>query len=1801
MTAACLTCGTGRASLPCRAALVGPDIVRGLERLASGMAVPFTGHVPDSAPHRPVVFFLDSMAGCPAAPLPDVPPLSSARTALLERLPSGTEKDGQARTFLDLLAAAEAWRRMLGEPAAILCTPATASVAACLAGHLDPEEGLALYRIFEGDGAPFPPFKDRSPEAGTAFIPLFDLGRGRIISAEEARDPAFWQASASTAGAPEEAHAIVQARRLAPSADILVMRPGDIPDDSSADTPLLLPAFAPDAAATPQHMAAVLACCWTRGTDVRWTAVHAGSSARRIPLPTYPFAHERFWFSGTDMADAPVALSARRSPAPLEVSDVPCVTLEAARAGNFDDAALLTLLASEARAVLRLPANVPLAPETPLVRAGFDSLLFMELAQRLSRRLGMTLSPALLMEAATLSGLRERLHRRGKDAPAPQEVTDIVARPEDRHLPFPLTDVQHAYWIGRDSSMTLGGVSCSNYVEANFTGLDIPRLEKALDALVRRHDMLRCIITSDGRQRVLPAVPAFRIPLEDLSVLPAEEKERVLLQKREQLSHKVLPTDRAPLLEIAASRLDAATIRLHVKLDLLVADAYSFGIMMQDLAVWYADPGTEKVLCPFPSGTVSWQPRRKRTRPPGRRTGSTGCNACLPCPQAPTCLWPGRRKASAPPLPSPHGDAGCRALVPPQGAGARTGAHALCPAAGGLQPRPFPLDGAAALLPHAHDLRPPVPARRDGSRGGGFHPPAAARSPEEKGATFLEHATVLGRQLIRDMGHSRFSAVDVLRELAHDHGEDITSSRSAVVFTSALPLSGDDPFAAADGLGAELAYAVSQTPQVWLDHQVCEYRGQLVYTWDAVEDLFLPGMLDTLFTVYGDFLTALCEDAGLWQRPVPLRQLPASQADVRHAANATETAIPPRTLFAPFLDHASRDGAPAAIISEGVSLSRAETEAISRLLGTGLRLRGLRPGEIVAVMMEKGWEQAVAVMGILRAGGAYLPVSPSLPDKRIAYMFKDAGVRFCLVQPGMDARAQACGSEAVPVVRTFPDKTAPAAAPLPDADAAPESLAYVIYTSGSTGLPKGVMVSHAAAYNTLADLGQRLGLGPRDRVIALASLSFDLSVFDLFGITAAGGAVVIPAPGQERDPAAWCRLMREQDVTVWNSTPSLMQMLLDYLDDHPEDKPEKLRLALLSGDWIPLAMPDRMHALWPGMTVAALGGATEAAIWSNIQIVDRIPAEWHSIPYGRPLANQGYLVLDRDLCPCPDFVTGDLYITGAGLARGYLNDPSKTAAAFFRHPRSGQALYRTGDLGRYWPDGTLEFLGRKDSQVKVNGFRIELGEVERALNALPGVGNAAVIALRSDKGDRLAGFVSPTPQAAMPAPSDESPEAREARYRSMRDAGITLVDDVERLAYKQAGHNLRKDLDSLPRIGLATEDGETSLSLFSRRISSRRFTEAPMEREAFERLLGCLRGLDIPQWPVVRHRYGSAGWTYAVQVYVLVRHGRIRELEGGCYYYHPLENALVRMADAPENAAAVFPGHNADIFAHSAFALFLVADMEAIRPLYGDRSEEFVLIEAGLMSQLLEETAMEQRAGLCQIGALDFDRLRGSFSLGAGHRYLHCLTGGAVTRKPGWDFTRALAESLPHQAAAGGLSPEDLQARLRQWLPDYMVPRTLTVIDAIPLTANGKVDRGQLAALGAGPAAGPALAHPEGETEEQLTAIIRDMLGKETVSVLDNFFDLGATSLQLVFFQRRISELLHRQVAITDIFAHPNIRDLAAFLAPQGGETGAEEAMSMAGRRARLRRQMRRPGMGHAAMPRNFGPQDSLPGTENNS
>ena len=335
-----------------------------------------------------------------------------------------------------------------------------------------------------------------------------------------------------------------------------------------------------------------------------------------------------------------------------------------------------------------------------------------------------------------------------------------------------------------------------------------------------------------------------------------------------------------------------------------------------------------------------------------------------------------------------------------------------------------------------------------------------------------------------------------------------------------------------------------------------------------------------------------------------------------------------------------------------------------------------------------------------------------------------------------------------------------AAEPLP-AVAGPEDIAYVIHTSGSTGEPKGIAVQHRAAANLVDWVNRTFAVGAEDRGLFVTSPAFDLSVYDIFGLLAAGGTIHVATAGELADPHGLVALLREGGITLWDSAPATLVRLAP-LFPAAADRGSRLRLVMLSGDWIPVSLPDRVRGAFPGAQVVSLGGATEATVWSNWYPVREVDPRWPSIPYGRPLANSQYHVLDAGLSPCPIGVAGDLYIGGDGLCSGYTR-PELTAAAFLPDPfaavtgRPGMRIYRTGDRGRYGADGNLEFLGRLDEQVKIRGYRIELGEIELALGRQPGVREAVVLAREDEPGDRrLVAYVVP---AAGVAGGDLSPGA----------------------------------------------------------------------------------------------------------------------------------------------------------------------------------------------------------------------------------------------------------------------------------------------------------------------------------------------------------------------------------------------------------------------------------------------------------
>ncbi len=307
----------------------------------------------------------------------------------------------------------------------------------------------------------------------------------------------------------------------------------------------------------------------------------------------------------------------------------------------------------------------------------------------------------------------------------------------------------------------------------------------------------------------------------------------------------------------------------------------------------------------------------------------------------------------------------------------------------------------------------------------------------------------------------------------------------------------------------------------------------------------------------------------------------------------------------------------------------------------------------------------------------------------------------------------------------------------------PQHLAYVLFTSGSTGEPKGVEVTHDAVMNTLEFINGHFEIGSDDRCLALSTLEGDLSALDVFGMLSAGGSIVVVAEQHRRNPDHWADLIDRHKVTVLHWMPGWLQMLLDV----GSGRLSSVRVVPTGGDWVKPAMVRALVAEAPGVRFAGLGGATETAIHNTICEITAPPAQWTAVPFGIPLPNNACRVVDSNGEDCPDWVPGELWVGGRGVARGYRGRPDLTAQRFVEH--DGRRWYRTGDLVRYLPDGNLEFVGRADHRVKISGYRIELGDVESALQRVGGVA-AAVAAVTPAPGDRDGEVLAAVVQAIGP-------------------------------------------------------------------------------------------------------------------------------------------------------------------------------------------------------------------------------------------------------------------------------------------------------------------------------------------------------------------------------------------------------------------------------------------------------------------
>lgn len=1427
----------------------------------------------------------------------------------------------------------------------------------------------------------------------------------------------------------------------------------------------------------------------------------------------------------------------------------------------FSPIAFRSQLVAMIAALLDEPVDeiASLDDDEDLLSCGLDSIRLMYLQTRVNR-LGYALTFDALARTPTLGAWAELLANAPRGASAAPDVEAAEASDVDVHAPFDLSAVQQAYWLGRGDGEVLGNVSCHAFLEFRSRAIDPVRLDAACRLVRERHPMLRARFAG-GRQQIVAAPEAPVFAHADWRDRTPAEAETEWVSLRAFRSHECLDVEHAQVFMMGLAQMPGGQDRVWLSVDLLAADVDSVRLLMQEIGAAYAEPSA------LPDAPSTWFPTWLARRAADTRDARAAARDAW---QARLATLP-----EGPALPLARAPETIRAprfsrVTHTLSAAELTRLQARAAQHGVTLSSVFGAAFAAVLARwsgrQAFLLNVPLFDRHGDAPDLGrviadFTTLLLVECDMRADASAADTVRAFQQRLHGAIAQAAYPALDVLRD-ARRQG---VPRAAPVVFSCNL---GDAPFVpdAFARVFGDLHDMISQTPQVWLDHQLYRVPDGALLAWDSVDGLFPDGMVDAMFGAYIALVQALCDRD--WRLPIAV-ELPSAQRRVRDALNAVPAPARPRTLHADFFASAAREPAASALRCAERVVTRGELAAQALAIAGGLRAAGIGHGDAVEISLPRGPEQVAAVFGVLAAGACYVPLDIAQPAARKTLIERAAGVKAAI---GDTAHADA-SLPRFDVASLI--KHAPLAAPLA---VAPQATAYVIYTSGSTGVPKGVEMTHAAALNTIDAIDALLGVRAQDRLLAVSALDFDLSVYDLFGVLGAGAELVLPTQDDARDAARWIDLIAQHRVTLWNSAPALLEMALAV--PAAADACRSVRAALLSGDWIALDLPARVRErCGDACAFHALGGATEAGIWSNVQTVRDVPPHWRSIPYGRPLPGQAYRVVDADGRDVPDYVPGELLIGGDSLARGYRNDPELTAQRFVQHA-SGR-WYRTGDRGRYWPDGTLEFLGREDRQVKVRGHRIELGEIEAALAAHPQIDGACASVVNGEVARIVAAFVpadcvadcgadrvaDAAPSLLADADLADTVEAEAAVARTVADrlldggAGLPPSLRAHRHAKGDASISIDRALDRLDWHATDLDDLTASL----RALAADPDTAA--QRVPLDPCVAPLAfATRLPDGARALRAFAGA-----LEAQAAARTGVLRvaviDARAGQWF-----EAGLGVLDDPRFDVTLFdvsPG-----LLHTAQARFtltrpaLQTMQDGLLP--ARHLGEFDCVISFAAAHLRDDprdTFRIAAALLAQDGRLLFaDVLRDSPL----RELVASVAGDASLPRP---FTPDAIAAAAHACGftldsrswrsnafacidARRAGEPAAQAALADWLRDRlhdaMRPDALWCIARWPLNANGKIDRRAVGealarALGDVPAAHDAFV-PADERQATLLACWEHALGRPANARDATFFALGGDSLLATRLLAQLRERLGVRVGMAAFYRQPTLAGLAAQL-----------------------------------------------------
>ncbi|MEH1779536.1 MAG: amino acid adenylation domain-containing protein [Nostoc sp.] len=1462
------------------------------------------------------------------------------------------------------------------------------------------------------------------------------------------------------------------------------------------------------------------------------------------------------------------------------------------------------LIEQEARVLAITPDDI--SPDEPLSALGLDSLKVFELKNRVEVDLEVEVSVADFFAGMSTRSLATKILAQLTTAALP---SISLAKQEKNTSIQPLSFGQQGLWFIHQ--LTPDSPTYNIPIVISFKGcINLAILQDCLNEIIRRHEVLRTSFTVvDGQPaQIINQAPPLTLAVEDLRSLSKEEHTQEAQRLATEFAQQPFDLSAQSLLRAKILQLSDKNYHLIITMHHIIADGWSIGILIKELAALYEAFSTGKLS--LRDATRSLLPQRGTPLPElpiqyrdfvnWQRQWLDGDRI-----QPKLSYWKQKLSGELPVLNLPtdrprRSFASCHQTSPVQtfkGAQAKlvlsqtltkelknlsrhSGVTLFMTLLTAFKTLLYRYTGQTDIL-----VGSPIASRNRAeieSLIGFFVNFLVLRTDFSGELSFKELLTRVKSTALEAYVHQDLPFEKLVEELKPERDLSYNPLFQVVFVLQNVPI--PTPQVADVSISCEESY--NGTCKFDLTLFVEEREQGFVVTIEYNSDLFNVDTIDRMLEHYATLLKGIVANPDCCITEMPLLTAAEKHQLVVEWNNTNKNYPQNLCIHQLFEQQVKRTPDAVALLFENQKLTYRKLNEQANQLAHYLQNQGVKPDVLVGICMERSVEMVVALLAILKAGGAYLPLDPAYPQERLEFMLVDAQVPLLLTQQHLAAELINLTSlqtqyqaQVICLDTEWQALVAHQSPDNPSSDVKLEHLVYVIYTSGSTGKPKGVMNVHRGLSNRLLWMQDAYQLTESDRVLQKTPFSFDVSVWEFFWPLFTGAQLVVAQPGGHQDSSYLVELIAKEKITTLHFVPSMLQV---FLEEPSLEKCNSLKRVICSGEALSFDLKERFFAHFD-TELHNLYGPTEAAIdvtfWNCQHHTSR-----RIVPIGSPIANTQIYILDKYLQPVPIGVAGELCIAGAGLARGYLNRPDLTDEKFVTNPfekAEVNKLYKTGDLARYRPDRSIEFLGRIDHQVKLRGLRIELEEIETILNQHSGVKIATVILQEDEfKNQCLVAYLVPDSKQALTVRRllqfkregllhDQSwyelPNGMAITYLNKQETEFSYQEIFTDQVYLQHGIIISE--------GDCIFDVGANIGLFTLFIGQQypnsviyAFEPIPAVFEAL-RINTALYGLNVK----------------------LFNCGLASELKTETFTYYPQLSLISgRFVDGEEERAVVksfLLNQQSVTEDNTALSMEIIDELLEARltseqvtcqlKTLSDVIREHQLERIDLLKVDVEKSELDVLAGIEEEDWSKIRQLvvevhdtngrltqltnlleqRGYHVTVEQDRLLAqtWLYNVYAVRPIGNDNNQQSSDILKCEPKLTWSSPkqliDDVQHSLKKQLPEYMVPSTLKLLDTLPLLPNGKVDRHVLLGIeGLSPTLAAAYKPPKSEVERNIATIWQEVLHLEKVGINDNFFDIGGHSLLMAQVNSKLRAILQRDISVMTMFQYPTIHSLAQYL-----------------------------------------------------